>query len=459
MEFDRHTKEKANGRYRLLLVDGHNSHYTRKFLEYARMNKILVLCYPAHTTHVLQGLDVVVFAVVKRCLAEERDIWERETGEKISKKNFLGIYGRAHLRSLSAENITAAFRKTGVWPFNPNVITEEMMAPSKETSCKAHLPIAPASPIRAIAELLKKLTIEEDKSTESESDDEGSGGTTADGCDSESGSSDEEGGTEEGNHSGGKTGWHEESIRTAIHELSKGALTDLVNPNPMPSTQMNHNTTAMISPNKNRAGTLNITPSTTNETLLLAALRESEAREAFLRQRVIVLQASNILNEAYCEKLRGQLAYQEEKAQKKGKGKAKLMGDGLPHLLSNDEFYERVVDHEAAQKEAERSKDKRQQARVDRVEALAEWKRQQEERTAVIATRREEWVKEVEEWEAEKRAAQAAKKKVGRKKPLLGPLPKAIPRPKVVSVNDEGEEGDETGDEEGSETQSTGGDD
>jgi hypothetical protein len=35
--------------------------------------------------HVLQGLDVVVFATVKQCLGEEHDAWEQQTGEKISK--------------------------------------------------------------------------------------------------------------------------------------------------------------------------------------------------------------------------------------------------------------------------------------------------------------------------------------------------------------------------------------
>ena len=138
---------KANGRYQLLLVDGHNSHYSRAFLEYARTHQILVLCYPAHTTHILQGLDVVIFATMKLYLSDERDKWERETGQKISKMNFLAIYGRAHLRTLTAENIKAAFRKTGVWPFNPNVISTEMMAPSKETFREGHLPIVPATPV------------------------------------------------------------------------------------------------------------------------------------------------------------------------------------------------------------------------------------------------------------------------------------------------------------------------
>ncbi|KAF8158591.1 hypothetical protein B0H34DRAFT_709438 [Crassisporium funariophilum] len=35
-----------------LVVDGHNLHYTQGFLEHARANRIRVLCYPLHSTHV-----------------------------------------------------------------------------------------------------------------------------------------------------------------------------------------------------------------------------------------------------------------------------------------------------------------------------------------------------------------------------------------------------------------------
>ena len=71
--FDQYTKGKANGRTRLLIVDGHNSHYSFEFLDYARTERIHVLCYPTHTTHVYQGLDVVVFSVLKRRWSEGED--------------------------------------------------------------------------------------------------------------------------------------------------------------------------------------------------------------------------------------------------------------------------------------------------------------------------------------------------------------------------------------------------
>ena len=118
------------------------------------MHQILVVCYPAHTTHVLQGLDVVIFGVLKHFWTIERDQHERETGGKVNKINFLGIYERAHLCMMNADTICAAFQKTGIWPLDPSAITEAMMASNKETSCEGHLPVEPASPVKAITKLL-----------------------------------------------------------------------------------------------------------------------------------------------------------------------------------------------------------------------------------------------------------------------------------------------------------------
>ena len=133
--FEKHTTKKADSHTCLLIVDGHNSHYSFNFLNYAHAHKIHVLCYPAHTTHVYQGLDVVVFSVLKQYWAEERTKWE-ENGGEVSKETFLSIYGAAHIRALSPALVKKAFKKTGIWPFNPDVIPAEMMAPSKETSQK-----------------------------------------------------------------------------------------------------------------------------------------------------------------------------------------------------------------------------------------------------------------------------------------------------------------------------------
>jgi hypothetical protein len=61
--FDRYTKTKArNGRdWRLLLVDGHNSHLNIRFLNWCEQHRIIIMVYPPHLTHRLQPLDVSVF--------------------------------------------------------------------------------------------------------------------------------------------------------------------------------------------------------------------------------------------------------------------------------------------------------------------------------------------------------------------------------------------------------------
>jgi len=54
-DFDPATCKLAGDRYRLLIVDGHCSHFTYEFLQYAKDNKIEVLCLPSNTTHLLQS--------------------------------------------------------------------------------------------------------------------------------------------------------------------------------------------------------------------------------------------------------------------------------------------------------------------------------------------------------------------------------------------------------------------
>jgi len=48
----------------LLIEDGHGSHILIELIELARVNNVY-LCLPAHTTHILQPLDIGVFKSFK----------------------------------------------------------------------------------------------------------------------------------------------------------------------------------------------------------------------------------------------------------------------------------------------------------------------------------------------------------------------------------------------------------
>lgn len=148
-DFDRQTKEKAAGETRVLLMDGHSSHYTLELLEFARSNNIIILGYPPHCTHALQGLDVVCFARMKEAWKEEIRKFEELHG-KVTKGDFTEVFGKAFLIAFTEPTIRAAFEKTGVYPFNPEVITAEQLKPSEPTSIVGSLPIPMPSPVRAI---------------------------------------------------------------------------------------------------------------------------------------------------------------------------------------------------------------------------------------------------------------------------------------------------------------------
>src|SRR5436190_22945519 len=135
-DFDPQTREKANGEYRVLLMDGHSSHYTLDLLQYANDNKIIILGYPPHCTHVLQGLNVVCFAKMKSEFRREIQAFEDLHFSKVTKSDFAGVFGWAFLRAFTPDTIKAAFAATGVCPFNPSAIPEKAMKPSLSTSIK-----------------------------------------------------------------------------------------------------------------------------------------------------------------------------------------------------------------------------------------------------------------------------------------------------------------------------------
>jgi hypothetical protein len=199
---------------------------------------------------------------------------------------------------------------------------------------------------------------------------------------------------------------------------------------------------------------LTIILETQNEITLMAALHETQKTNAKFQCYIIDLQALNILNEIYCNKLCFQLAHKEEKQDQL---KGKLIGDGLPKMLTGDKFYKQVVEFTKWQKEQERLKATRQEEAVGYKTELAVWKEGKEQRNAKNKEQSEEFHIEVAAWDEwrEKAKAKAKLHKFKKPKPKWGPLLKATPKPKqAIYVNKSGEEDTNVvGEEEGSESE------
>jgi hypothetical protein len=135
----------VRGNKRLLILDGHASHCTLNLILYARRHDIIILCLPPHTTHRLQPCDVGVFGPLATAWGHiVKEAYSH--GAKVSKRNFLSYYVQARERALTPSNITSAFMRCGIWPYDPSVITEKDLAPSDNTSNLAAQPIAPSLP-------------------------------------------------------------------------------------------------------------------------------------------------------------------------------------------------------------------------------------------------------------------------------------------------------------------------
>src|SRR5438270_3488786 len=71
--FEPATREKASGRQRLLICDGHDSHIAGNFIAHWIEHKITLLIIPPHSSHLTQPADVAVFEPLATYHGQETD--------------------------------------------------------------------------------------------------------------------------------------------------------------------------------------------------------------------------------------------------------------------------------------------------------------------------------------------------------------------------------------------------
>jgi hypothetical protein len=117
--FDPATRAKAEGRRRLLICDGHESHISGSFIAYCVQNEITLLILPPHTSHILQPLDVAVFGPLKKQITAALEHFNHAQLGRIQKIEWMDAYIKAREKACTYRNITAAWRGAGLVPFCP----------------------------------------------------------------------------------------------------------------------------------------------------------------------------------------------------------------------------------------------------------------------------------------------------------------------------------------------------
>jgi DDE superfamily endonuclease/helix-turn-helix, Psq domain len=124
--FEKHTQPRTLGAYRLLIMDGHESHHSIEFELFCKDHKIITLCMPAHSSHILQPLDVGCFGPLKKAYGKEIEGLMRARITHITKADFLPAFCTAFKAAMTEKNIQGAFRGAGLIPFDPKSVLSRL---------------------------------------------------------------------------------------------------------------------------------------------------------------------------------------------------------------------------------------------------------------------------------------------------------------------------------------------
>ena len=105
---------------RLLILDGHGNHATEDFMWECFNHHIQLLYLPAHTSHILQPLDLAIFGPLKTLYRKHsRRLYTQTDISALGKLRFFLCLIKARAEAITSHNIKAGWRVSGLWPLNP----------------------------------------------------------------------------------------------------------------------------------------------------------------------------------------------------------------------------------------------------------------------------------------------------------------------------------------------------
>lgn len=143
----------------LLIVNGHKAHVTKDVIRLAAANRILVLCLPAYALQLLQPIDLLLFGPLKQGWIRARAAFHHLTSTVITQHNFAKIFNIAWNSSNTPHVVSGGFRRSGIYPFNPQAFDYSKLARSNpEAGPTSSLSVTrPSVPSTSLAEPYHRL--------------------------------------------------------------------------------------------------------------------------------------------------------------------------------------------------------------------------------------------------------------------------------------------------------------
>jgi DDE superfamily endonuclease len=114
----------TKGDFRLLIMDGHDSHINVEMVNFCADHRIRLLCLPPHSTHILQPLDVGCFQPMKQYHSQAINSAIQYLDFEFSKLEFLHALDDIRKKTFNVKTIQSAFKKCRLVPFNPKIVLD-----------------------------------------------------------------------------------------------------------------------------------------------------------------------------------------------------------------------------------------------------------------------------------------------------------------------------------------------
>ena len=114
----------------VLLVDSSKTHLTAEVLVAAKQLGVFLICFPSHSTDVVQPLDVSIFALLKRKIRRGQDRWVRShQGRSLTHSRFVELVTGAWGSVGGTTQVKESFRVTPLFPLSFDDFMEHALVP------------------------------------------------------------------------------------------------------------------------------------------------------------------------------------------------------------------------------------------------------------------------------------------------------------------------------------------
>ena len=120
--FDKYIKNQRKSKYRILILNKHESHKSIPFQNYCKKNNIKYIYLLLHSNHLTQLLDMGYFSNLKCLYNNQIDRFIKIYINYILKIEFFIIFKIIYKKSIIFQNIKSKFQKINLILFNFEII-------------------------------------------------------------------------------------------------------------------------------------------------------------------------------------------------------------------------------------------------------------------------------------------------------------------------------------------------